>query len=56
MGVSLVFVNDSVKGPAGQLADGGDDAAGAVLAVVAVNQKRVISTVQDNVEDGGHCA
>jgi hypothetical protein len=54
--VSLVFVDDAVKGPAGQLADGGDNASGAVLAVIAVNQEGIISAIQDNVEDGGHCA
>lgn len=52
--MALVLGDAGVVGPAGDLAEAGGDAAGAVLALVAVDQHRVVAFVEHEPEDARH--
>lgn len=52
--VRLVFVDNVVQTPAGQSADHGDNAAGAVLAVIAMNHEGILLAVENHSKDGSH--
>lgn len=54
MGVASIFVDDTLGTPAGKLSDDANDASGAVLAVVAVDQEGVVLAVEDDAENGLH--
>ncbi|ERF75595.1 hypothetical protein EPUS_04575 [Endocarpon pusillum Z07020] len=49
-----VLGDAGVVGPAGDLAEAGGDAAGAVLALVAVDQQRLVALVEHEPEDARH--
>lgn len=49
--VALVLADARLVRPAGDLAEAGGHAAGAVLALVAVDQDRVVAPVQNKLED-----
>lgn len=55
-GVALVFVKSPLEIPAGELANDSDDASGAMLTMVAVDDKRVVLTVENNLQNRRHGA
>lgn len=53
-GVALVLGDDVVDVPASNLSDNSDDASSSVLAMVAVDQERVVLLVENDAEDRLH--
>lgn len=54
LGEVAVLLQHSVDGPAGDLSGSGDNAASAVLALVAVHKQRVAALVKNDAQDGLH--
>ena len=54
LSVASIFVQNALSVPTGDLSNNTNNASGAMFSVVAVDEKRVVLTVENDTEDGFH--